>query len=123
MIPGSYDGGGGDEAMFPQVSSGSYRMDPRSGSYMPQITKARQTPGFAGGLNDIVRALMTGYLRRGGGGMTSEAPGNILQHFKANDPYSTYGVPYTGINYKGTSGPPSMNPYKAMFSSPTGDDY
>lgn len=122
MIPGSYGGQDIDAPDYASSKSGNYQMDQKTGMYRPNPGAKPKYANVPGQLNDMVRALMTGYLRKGGGpyGMTSEAPLNIGQSFKAFDPYATYGVPYTGLKYGDGGGTPG-NPYKAIFSS-TGND-
>ncbi len=72
-----------------------------------------------GGVNDVVRALMAGYLRKqrspgGGPPFTSVAPPGVLNTLKGFDKNYSFGVPYTGLQYD-TDPSASLNPYAAIF--------
>lgn len=109
MTPGSY---GSDE----DADVGYGPSDVGDAPFGQRSFRPKAVMNPAAQLNQTVKALMRGYLRKQTpqpGGLpypfTSSAPEGILQSFKALDKYSTFGVPYTGL-------PSGKTSYDALFS-------
>lgn len=120
MMPGSYSNNNSDDdsGPFPKQSLGPYAINPKTGLFQPggstpNFTQKQNIPGVTGGINDMVRALMAGYLRKKdtakGPNYESAAPTDILQDLKGvNGGYKPAGA--------GQYGGSSDNTYSALFN-------
>ena len=121
--PGDYESS--DNASYASGSSGNYSIDTDTGLYTPKGTPPRAPQQSSPSqLNDMVRSLMTGYLRKqvpapGQGYIpyTTAAPADFQDAFKPLDRYSSYGIPYQGIGYGSTPQRQGVNPYSVIFGT------
>ncbi len=99
-----------------------YTANKQTGMYEPSAHPSARGISPAGQgkeLNDMVQAMMRGYLRKQETPgsylpLTSAAPTDAMDAFKPLDKYHSFGVPYTGFSYGEQSG--GGDPYNAMFS-------
>lgn len=79
---------------------GSYEYDPKEDQKLPEFAKPQNVKGVTGGINDIVRALMAGYMKNPNKGFGApSATGKPLDISPPGNSYpsgGTAGVPYVG---------------------------